>query len=210
MAANRQMQTLYRSVDALLDDVEGGAMIMISSAHPGEGKTTVCGSFATTLAQTCGKAVLVIDGDRDHALTRLWGARKDVSLSAFDQVPDAWLPAANRFGAHGSISVVPASTFGGADNASGPDPQMLAAMKGALAKTFDFILIDTPAVADLSWGPSISSLSDGVVLVVEAERTRWPVAQNAKLEFEGNGARVLGVFLNKRRFYIPSRVYRYV
>jgi Mrp family chromosome partitioning ATPase len=207
MAANQQMQTLHRSVEALLEGVEGGAMLMISSAHAGEGKTTVCGSFATMLAQTCGKAVLVIDGDHAHALTHLWGATKDVSLSALDEVPEALLPGANRFGAHGSISVVPAGAFGGT-NGGGPDLELLGAMRGALARTFDYILIDAPSVADLSWGPAIGSLVDGVILVVEAERTRWPVALNARREFEGNGARVLGVFLNKRRFYIPARIYR--
>jgi protein-tyrosine kinase len=49
-----------------------------------------------------------------------------------------------------------------------------------------------------------------VILVVEAERTRWPVAKNAIQEFENSGAKVLGVFLNKRQFYIPPRIYRYL
>jgi hypothetical protein len=41
-----------------------------------------------------------------------------------------------------------------------------------------------------------------------AERTRWPVALNAKQEFEESSARVSGVFLNKRRSYIPPCIYR--
>jgi hypothetical protein len=54
-AANREMQTLFRAVEPLMAGVQGGATIMFSSAHPGEGKTTVCGSYAATLAQSFGK-----------------------------------------------------------------------------------------------------------------------------------------------------------
>jgi len=49
---------------------------------------------------------------------------------------------------------------------------------------------------------------DGVILVVEAEKTRWEVAQKAKEELEKAGARILGVVLNKRKYYIPRYIYR--
>jgi hypothetical protein len=32
----------------------------------------------------------------------------------------------------------------------------------------------------------------------------------AKQEFENGGAKVLGAFLNKRQFYIPEKIYRYL
>jgi Mrp family chromosome partitioning ATPase len=114
------------------------------------------------------------------------------------------LQTGNRVGARGSISVVPV----GSGNADSPDLATIAANKHKLAKTFNYILIDAPSIAEASWSASIGALADGVILVVEAERTRWPVALNAKQEFEGSGARVIGVFLNKRRFYIPPRIYR--
>jgi Mrp family chromosome partitioning ATPase len=194
--ANREMQTLFRAVEPLMATVQGGATIMFSSAHPGEGKTTVCGSYAATLAHSFGKSVL----------TRRWGSQKDVTVSALEKSSEgvAVLQAGNRVGARGSISVVPV----GSGNADSPDLAVIAANKDKLAKTFNYILIDAPSIADASWSPSIGPMADGVILVVEAERTRWPVALNAKQEFEGSGARVIGVFLNKRRFYIPPRIYR--
>jgi Mrp family chromosome partitioning ATPase len=84
----------------------------------------------------------------------------------------------------------------------------VAALKSVLSATFDYVLIDAPAVADMSWAPAIGAMADGVILVVQAERTRWPVALNSRKEFEGSGAKVMGVFLNRRRYYIPSRIYR--
>jgi protein-tyrosine kinase len=204
--ANREMQTLFRAVEPLMAGVQGGATIMFSSAHPGEGKTTVCGSYAATLAQTFGKSVLILDGDREHVLTRRWGSQKDVTVSSLEKSSEGIgvVQAGNRVGARGSISVVPV----GSGNTDDPDLALIAANKDKLAKTFNYILIDAPSIADASWSPSIGAMADGVILVVEAERTRWPVALNAKQEFEGNSARVIGVFLNKRRFYIPSRIYR--
>lgn len=48
---------------------------------------------------------------------------------------------------------------------------------------------------------------DGVVLVVESERTRREVALQYKDRLEKSGAHILGVVLNKRRFHIPEWVY---
>src|ERR1700690_545920 len=208
--ANREMQTLFRSIEPLVAGVDGGVMIMFSSARPGEGKTTVCGSYAATLAQSFGKSVLILDADREHVLTRQWGAPRDAtaSVAALEKPSEAVavLQAGKRVGAHGSISVIPV----GGGNGGSSDLAMIAANKDKLAKTFNYILLDAPSTAEVSWSPSIGAMADGVILVVEAERTRWPVALNAKHEFEASGARVFGVFLNKRRFYIPPRIYRHI
>jgi Mrp family chromosome partitioning ATPase len=49
---------------------------------------------------------------------------------------------------------------------------------------------------------------DGVIFVVEAEKTRWPVALAAKEKIVSHGGNILGMVFNKRRFYIPEFVYR--
>jgi Mrp family chromosome partitioning ATPase len=48
---------------------------------------------------------------------------------------------------------------------------------------------------------------DGVVLVVEAEKTRWQVAEQAKRILEESGARLLGAVLSRRQFHIPNALY---
>jgi protein-tyrosine kinase len=209
--ANREMRTLFRSVEGLMAGVQGGAIIMFSSAHPGEGKTTVCGSYAATLAQNFGKSVLILDADRDHVLTREWGGQRDANavVAELDKPAEAavaTLQPGKQIGVRGSISVMPV----GSGNGDGSDLATIAANKDKLVKNFDYVLIDAPSVADVSWSTAIGSMADGVILVVEAERTRWPVALNAKREFEASGGRVIGVFLNKRRFYVPPRIYRHI
>jgi Mrp family chromosome partitioning ATPase len=47
-------------------------------------------------------------------------------------------------------------------------------------------------------------------MVVEAERTRSPIVDQARRSIESNGGRMLGVVLNKRRFHIPRFLYQWL
>ena len=49
---------------------------------------------------------------------------------------------------------------------------------------------------------------DGVVLVVESEKTRWEVAESARKWIKSGNGNVLGVVLNKRKYHIPNWLYR--
>lgn len=72
---------------------------------------------------------------------------------------------------------------------------------------FDYILIDSPAIASSSEALSITSIVDTTILVTAAESTRWQLAANAKKKIEQAGGNVLGVILNKQRHYIPKFIY---
>jgi hypothetical protein len=49
-----------------------------------------------------------------------------------------------------------------------------------------------------------------VILVVESERTRKRTAMWAKEQVEGAGGKLLGVVLNKRKYYIPDWLYKHI
>jgi protein-tyrosine kinase len=57
-------------------------------------------------------------------------------------------------------------------------------------------------------GIAIARRVDGVVLVLEAEKTRGPVAENLKERIQKNGGNLLGIIFNKRRHYIPEFLYK--
>ena len=68
----------------------------------------------------------------------------------------------------------------------------------------DLVIVDLPAVslaADVAL--SVSSL-DGVLVVLEAERTSDLVAQNSLRQIKNDGGNVLGVALNKCRTHLPG------
>jgi len=54
----------------------------------------------------------------------------------------------------------------------------------------------------------LAAMAQGVVVVVEADRTRWQVIKNAADQVAAQGGRVLGTMLNRQRHYIPGLIYR--
>jgi len=77
-----------------------------------------------------------------------------------------------------------------------------------LRDEFDFILFDAPPAMESATGLAISAMADGMVLVVEAEKTRWQVADSVRDAVEKQGGKVLGVVLNKRQYHVPEFVYK--
>jgi Mrp family chromosome partitioning ATPase len=89
-----------------------------------------------------------------------------------------------------------------------PDALVWEAFLGKLTERFDLVLIDSPPATLYPDGLSIVNKVDGVVLVVAAEDTRWPVAESVKDQITRSGGRLLGMVFNKRRFYIPEFIYK--
>lgn len=76
-----------------------------------------------------------------------------------------------------------------------------------LRENFDLIILASDAGISQASATLLGGLSDGTVLVVEAERTRTPVIDELKQKIEAAGGRLIGSVLNKRRFYIPRWIY---
>jgi capsular exopolysaccharide synthesis family protein len=73
---------------------------------------------------------------------------------------------------------------------------------------FDYIILDAPPVTTNPEMRYIGSKVDGVILMLEAGKTRQHVAFKAKQEIEMAGGQFLGVVLNRRKYYIPKWIYR--
>jgi Mrp family chromosome partitioning ATPase len=79
-----------------------------------------------------------------------------------------------------------------------------------LKATFDYILVEMPSLADSSLALAAAKHVDGVVIVIESGRTRWPIVRNVQDQIKRGGAPVLGVFLNKRTYHVPRRFYNWL
>jgi Mrp family chromosome partitioning ATPase len=77
-----------------------------------------------------------------------------------------------------------------------------------LAKEFDFVLVDTPAIKTSIDASLIGQLTDGAVLVVAEEETRKNSAEDAKRALETANIPIFGAVLNKRTYPIPDILYR--
>jgi Mrp family chromosome partitioning ATPase len=79
-----------------------------------------------------------------------------------------------------------------------------------LKNNFDYILIDSPPINKFAETRLISNYADGVILILEAGKTRKQVAIKAIKEIESAGGEFIGTILNRRKFYIPNWIYRWL
>ena len=77
----------------------------------------------------------------------------------------------------------------------------------ALRANYDWVVVDGAPVTVYSDAGILAGWVDGVVLVVEAERTRAEVVTQAKRALEEAGAHIFGAVLNRQRYHIPPALY---
>ena len=70
------------------------------------------------------------------------------------------------------------------------------------------IVIDSAPIDTSDEGLELCAVVDGVVMVVEAEKTRSHVISNLKERIVRNGGKLLGVVFNKQHHYIPEWIYK--
>jgi Mrp family chromosome partitioning ATPase len=77
-----------------------------------------------------------------------------------------------------------------------------------LRTEFDYLLIDAPSLTRYADATALARLTDGLVLVLEANSTRKEAAVSVMQSLRTARIPVLGAVLNKRTFPIPDSIYR--
>jgi uncharacterized protein involved in exopolysaccharide biosynthesis/Mrp family chromosome partitioning ATPase len=167
----------------------GGATVVgVTSAVPGEGKSTIVANLGVS-AERAGRRVLLVDCNRRHP-----------SLS------DVVRPEATLLAVDGSLhhvvtmgeglDILPLAGADDIDGAELPDPQVLDALIGEARARYDLIILDLPAILPLSELRSMTHLMDTVVLV-----TRWGKTTRAQVDRAlarlAMPDRLLGAVLNR-------------
>jgi hypothetical protein len=76
-----------------------------------------------------------------------------------------------------------------------------------LRDAFDYILIDCPALREAGDVLSLAPFVDGVIMVVEADKTRKDQILHAEKSIEFARGNLIGHILNKRTYLIPDWLY---
>jgi len=201
-----EMLNLYQNITTFLPDVTR-PVVMIIGSHSNEGTSTVARQLAKIASLRLGKAVLLIDLDRSRPEFQVF---VDVAPECnLEEVVKTDAPVEKSFCQVEDSSLYVMPLF----QQSSLNPRTLDSAKDAmfweaLRDRFDMIILDTPPATLYPDGLSLVRQVDGVILVVEAEKTRWPVALGVKEKIIKNGGNVLGIVFNKRRFYIPTWLYK--
>ena len=178
---------------------EGPRIIVLTSACPGDGKTTVACNLSIAMAEI-GRKVLLIDGDlRRPRLHKVFGVANNWGLSdvlwtdsPLETVPVSHLVRETEISGlcllpGGSCGVTPSNLF--------YSPRMSRLLR-RLRTEFDMIMIDAPPMVHLADARVLGRLADGVILVIRAGQTTTESALLASQRFAEDGTRVLGTVLN--------------
>lgn len=76
-----------------------------------------------------------------------------------------------------------------------------------LRQKFDYVIFDGRSILGSSDSSVVAKYFDGVILVVECEKTRREVFLQAKEKINNVGGFVLGAVLSKRKYHIPKMLY---
>lgn len=190
--AYRNLRTAVRFM-ALESELQ---MVQVTSAHPGDGKTTTATNLAVA-ASSAGQRVLLIDADlRKPQVHAFLGISNHKGLTNVLLGEVGMGDVAQRLGDAGGLLVIPSGDIP-------PNPAELLAGDGirrALAQIghkFDLVVIDSPPVLAVSDPQILAGLVDGVILVVSGQSTDSRSVGRAMERLGQVDANVLGTVLNE-------------
>ncbi len=167
-------------------------VIVLTSTSPGEGKSTTTANLGVTLAQA-DKNVLILDCDlRRPRLHNMFGVNNTKGLvdilTGGSKMEEVWrepIPGLKLICA-GPPAPNPAELL---------SSRRLAAFLGEMRNKFDYVLVDSPPVG-VSDSAVLAANGDGVLLILDSQRTRKGPLRQAVRSLQGVGANVLGTVLN--------------
>jgi protein-tyrosine kinase len=201
-----EMTWLHHQVESLLTN-SSNKVIQFMGSRRGEGVSTIVREFAKVAVERHGKSVLVLDAayrdpgqrvqvnlPREYAWLDLVEEGKLID-KAFYRVGDT-----NLYFAPISVQAALAPAL--------QDATMTVNLWDKLKERFDLILVDSSSDANSSESVGLSRNVDGVLLVLEADKTRKQVIEKIKNRILANGGNIIGVVFNKRKYHIPEFVYK--
>lgn len=168
--------------------------LLVTSAAPSEGKSTLTANLGIVMAQA-GAKVIIVDCDLREAKQHIFfGLPNETGLTTVllgsteleHVLKETELP---------NLKLIP----------SGPPPpnpaELLSSQKAKdvflrLSDMADIVLVDSPSVLTVADTVVLSSILDGVVLVIKAARTKIDAFKQAKERLEKAEARIIGTILN--------------
>jgi capsular exopolysaccharide synthesis family protein len=182
--------------------------LLVTSAEPGEGKTTTLGNLAVVMAQN-GMQVIVADCDLRHPRTHIYfrlNNRKGLT-NLFEQGSYV-LDGSCQVSGVQNLSVVTSGSLPG-NPAELLGSERMRSIIQAMAKEADVLLVDTPPALAVTDAAVLAPSVDGVLLVVKPGKTRARAVKHTLELLAQVKANVVGVVLNDVTTHRSSYGYHY-
>jgi capsular exopolysaccharide synthesis family protein len=192
----------FTKIDSSLD------LLMVTSAVPGDGKTTVASNLAVVMAQA-GRKVILIDGDlRKPRVHLAFGLPRSPGLT------ETLMAGPGTGAKFGQSTVVPNLTVL-TSGESAPNPaellgsQRMQQLLDRLREEADVVIVDAPPLLPVSDAQLLAATIKDVLLVVSLRRTQKSAMFQSLEALERVNANLLGIVANQARQAARGYYYGY-
>lgn len=199
IAAAREAFRRLRSSIQFLNTSSGVSSVIVTSSSPAEGKSLTSANLAIALAQNGSRCVLVSADLRRPTLEKLFGvegtrpglaeylaAAAELNAEKVPTIDNLWLIRAGT----------PPNNPGELLN-SDRFEQMIKELE---REDVEYVVIDTPPVLSTADAVSAARYVDGVIVVVDTERTETSDLLQVRADLERSGSKLLGAVMNRQKF----------
>jgi Mrp family chromosome partitioning ATPase len=177
---------LFRIVQQSRDSKNRGFVVVITSPTQGAGVSRITNALADALNKNGPQCAISLDC-RNLDCDR-YGFGDPIDINRWRSVDSLWqseMPTAAGSNWHG----------------------IQESLAGALDKfrlKYPYVLIDCPSLRETQDAVRLAPMADGIILVVEANRTQKEQLAYAEKTIESAKGKILGYVLNKRTYVIPD------
>jgi succinoglycan biosynthesis transport protein ExoP len=190
----------------LQSGVESPRAVVFAGISHGSGCSRICAQTADILARNVSGSVCLVEANlRTPSLPAIFGTTNHYGLT------DALLTEGSirDYAKQVSTENLWLLSGGSMPPCSGVvlNSERMKSRLADLRREFEFVLIDAPPLSDYSDAVGLGQLTDGLVLVLEANSTRREAALRITENLNAAHVQILGAVLNKRTFPIPGPLY---
>jgi Mrp family chromosome partitioning ATPase len=181
--------------------------VVFAAIDPGNGCSQLCAVSASLLAESISGSVCLLDGNfRTPSLPDKFGVENHHGLADCLREQGPIRQFAKQVG-RDNLWLLSAGSLA-KDSLNLLNCDRMRERMAELRSSFDYLLIDAPPLNVYADAVVFGRLSDGVVLVLEANATRREAALRVADSLRATKIPVLGAVLNKRTFPIPALLYK--
>ena len=186
--------------------------ILVTSASPSDGKTSVVANLATVMAQNS-KEVVVVDSDlRRPRIHKIFSLSNRIGLSDYFIRPSDQMAGVMKSSKVKGLSVITSGSLPPNPSELLNTTKMVEVIK-KLGTHFDIVILDTPPLLAVTDALVLAPRVDGVILVIDPVKTKRGALRHAIEQLQQVKANLLGVVLNNVRInrsqYYYNRNYYY-